>query len=81
MDQEDKTKLAELITSGRKIEAIKLYREATGEGLKEAKEDVETLEREMREKYPEDFPEKKGGCAGMVLIGLIGLGGFSLFFV
>lgn len=73
MDQEDKTKLAEMIMKGRKIEAIKFYREATGEGLKEAKEDVETLEREMREKYPEDFPEKKGGCAGIIVFGLISI--------
>ena len=78
MDQEDKTKLAEMIMSGRRIEAIKFYREATGEGLKEAKEDVELLEKELREHYPEKFPEKKGGCAGMVLFGLIGLAGLGL---
>ncbi|MCT2398379.1 ribosomal protein L7/L12 [Novosphingobium mangrovi (ex Huang et al. 2023)] len=33
------------IAEGRKIEAIKLLREATGMGLKEAKEAVEAMER------------------------------------
>ena len=33
----------ELMKTGRKIEAIKLYREQTGVGLKEAKDYVESL--------------------------------------
>jgi ribosomal protein L7/L12 len=37
--------LVELVRSGNKIEAIKLYRERTGVGLKEAKDAVEALER------------------------------------
>jgi large subunit ribosomal protein L7/L12 len=35
-----------LMTDGRKIEAIKLYRDITGAGLKEAKDAVEALERD-----------------------------------
>jgi ribosomal protein L7/L12 len=35
-----------LVTDGRKIEAIKLYRDMTGAGLKEAKDAVEALERD-----------------------------------
>lgn len=38
-------KIAELIREGRKIEAIKLLRETTGVGLKEAKEEVDRLSR------------------------------------
>jgi ribosomal protein L7/L12 len=34
-----------LVSDGRKIEAIKLYRDLTGAGLKEAKDAVEALER------------------------------------
>lgn len=37
--------LQDFINSGRKIEAIKLYREQTGKGLKEAKEAVEAMMR------------------------------------
>lgn len=40
--------LIDLIQCGRKIEAIKLYREHTGVGLKEAKDAVEDLERKYR---------------------------------
>jgi len=35
--------ISDLVRSGRKIEAIKLYREQTGVGLKEAKDYVERL--------------------------------------
>jgi hypothetical protein len=37
--------VADLLRAGRKIEAIKKYRELTGVGLKEAKDAVEALER------------------------------------
>ena len=36
-------KIMELIKAGEKIQAIKLYREQTGAGLKEAKDYVESL--------------------------------------
>ena len=36
-------KIVELMKAGQKIEAIKLYREQTGAGLKEAKDYVEKL--------------------------------------
>lgn len=39
--------IVELLRSGRKIEAIKLHRERTGLGLREAKEAVEALERQL----------------------------------
>ncbi|MEY9895612.1 ribosomal protein L7/L12 [Catenulispora sp. MAP5-51] len=37
-----------LIQAGKKIQAIKAYREVTGQGLKEAKDAVEAMERNMR---------------------------------
>lgn len=37
----------ELLAGGRKIEAIKMYREATGVGLKEAKDAVDAIEQVM----------------------------------
>ncbi|MFN8372295.1 MAG: ribosomal protein L7/L12 [Anaerolineae bacterium] len=39
------------IRANRKIEAIKLYREATGLGLKESKDAVEDIERNLRIGY------------------------------
>jgi ribosomal protein L7/L12 len=54
----------------RKIEAIKLVREATNCGLKEAKEFVERLGAELYAKEPDKFaaaPTGKSGCVGVVL--------------
>ena len=45
--------LHRLLNAGRKIEAIKLYRERTGTGLKEAKNAVEALEAGNPLKLPE----------------------------
>ena len=58
------------IFAERKIQAIKLYREATGAGLAEAKDAVEKLETELRERHPEDFGPKPAstGCAGMLVL-------------
>lgn len=41
----DRERILVLVRGGKKIHAIKLYREVTGAGLREAKEAVEYLER------------------------------------
>jgi len=60
----------QLADVGQKIQAIKLYREATGAGLADSKDAVEKLEREMREQHPENFGPKpaRTGCAGVILL-------------
>lgn len=62
--------IREAIYAGRKIEAIKLYRQGSGQGLKEAKDFVEALEIELRCSSPERFaaPVGGGGCFGMGLL-------------
>ncbi|MEV7418696.1 ribosomal protein L7/L12 [Streptomyces sp. NPDC089919] len=40
-------RVLERLRAGKKIEAIKIYRELTGEGLKEAKDAVEALEHKL----------------------------------
>lgn len=45
----------EAIFAGRKIEAIKLYRSATGHDLKDSKEFVEKLAAELYQQHPERF--------------------------
>jgi hypothetical protein len=55
-----------LLGEGHKIEAIRRYREATGEGLAEAKAAVEALAREggMSPREPPPAPIKpSSGCA------------------
>jgi len=54
-----------LMQGQQKIEAIKLYRQRTGVGLKEAKDFVEALAAEQ------GIAPSAGGCAGMVLLMLI----------
>ena len=56
------TEVLAILESGRKIQAIKLYRERTGVGLKEAKEAVEALAQEH------GMAASSGGCAGAVLM-------------
>lgn len=51
-DGEDGRRLVDLVREGRKIEAIKLVREVTGCGLKEGKDAVEKLERELTPGQP-----------------------------
>lgn len=56
-----------------KIQAIKIYKEATGEGLKESKEAVERLDAELKSKFPERYTvgPKAAGC--MSVLALIAL--------
>ena len=49
------------VFSGNKIAAIKLYREHTGEGLKESKDFVESLEAELRAREPYRFTRTSEG--------------------
>ena len=63
--------ITDCLLAGQKIQAIKLYREATGEGLKEAKEFIESLTATLREKHPDKFPATKAGCTSMIVLGLV----------
>jgi ribosomal protein L7/L12 len=74
LNDEIREEIKAAIFAGRKIEAIKLYRDATGLGLKEAKEFIDKLQAALKKESPESFTANSaGGCAGsfVVLIGLI----------
>jgi hypothetical protein len=62
--------LADLIFRGRKIEAIKLYRESTRVGLKEAKDAIDALEVSLRQSAPEKFTAapRGRGCFGAAAV-------------
>jgi ribosomal L7/L12-like protein len=67
--------IKQALFSGRKIEAIKLYRKCTNAGLAEAKDAVDKLESELRGASPEKFqatPSGKG-CFGIVMVFTIAL--------
>jgi ribosomal protein L7/L12 len=52
------------IRADRKINAIKIYREATNLGLKEAKDIVDEIERNIKLGLPADFPESSPSSFG-----------------
>jgi hypothetical protein len=69
-------RIRDAVFAGRKIEAIRLYRECTGEGLREAKDFVDALEEELRRAAPEEFTAARAGkgCAGVLLVLLLAVG-------
>lgn len=83
-----RSELTELLRQGRKIEAIKVYREETAAGLKEAKDAIEELEASFEIRHPaanspqtgiprdpfEEKPQGKGCTVTPVLL----TGGFLL---
>jgi len=76
-----KIKLA--IYEGKKIEAIKLYREVTSLSLKDAKDFIDKMEAEMREKEPQRFTHTPGssGCSvALVLLVMVAIVAAMLIF-
>lgn len=73
--------IADALRAGNKIAAIKIHRDATGLGLKEAKDEIEAIEADLRAKFPDQFPAKAAagqGCLGLVVFGLAtGLAGLG----
>jgi len=65
---EQRDEILDAIRSGQKILAIKQYRDATDCGLKEAKDFVEAVTDEMRERDPDSVPASFSGCAGSVAL-------------
>ena len=80
--QEEIEAIGDALAAGRKIEAIKIYRDATGKGLKEAKEFIEALIPKLQEHDPEKYAKlaKSGGCTSMLLLGVT-LGCVSIIWI
>jgi hypothetical protein len=77
------TPISEALFRGQKIEAIKLYREATGAGLAEAKTAVEKLEEDIRASSPEKFTARpaRQGCLGVIALACAVVGAAILWMV
>lgn len=74
MPEEDAKKMTDLIFSGQKIAAIKMYKEATSLGLKESKQFIDALEKQLREECPENFTHvSTSGCVVVLVGGLLAL--------
>lgn len=70
ISEEAMNSLTDALLQGRKIEAIKLYRELTGLGLKESKEEIEAIEGSLRAQFPDKFAArpKGSGCLGSTMV-------------
>jgi hypothetical protein len=80
LSDEQREAMTELLFLGHKINAIKIFREATGAGLKESKDFVETLEAQLRQTMPERFQVVRfdGPPASFVIsliLGIVAIGG------
>ena len=69
--QQQIEEITRALAAGRKIEAIKIYREATGRDLKAAKEFIDALIPELKEQDPEEYANLSAaqgkGCASALL--------------
>ena len=64
------------LQQGRKIYAIKLYRQFTGSQLKDAKEAVEALEADLRAQFPDKFTPSSTakGCSSTATVFFLAAG-------
>ena len=62
------------VFAGEKIQAIRLYRDATGEGLKEAKDFIDAVEAELRRTEPTKFTAPAANGCGLTVLGLLVVG-------
>ncbi len=76
LSEEQMALLSQALENGRKIEAIKVYRKATGLGLKEAMDAVEKIHADLREQFPERYPapSKSVGYGPSAALFTFGLG-------
>ena len=58
----------EHLFSGRKLHAIKLYRDWTECDLVDSKKTMESRELDLRQHFPLRFTEKKSGCLGSIVL-------------
>ncbi|MEM9282294.1 MAG: hypothetical protein AAGA96_10735 [Verrucomicrobiota bacterium] len=66
------SEIQDLLRRRKKIEAIKIYRETTGSGLKDAREAVEEIEASM------GLARSSVGCGLMITLLLVGLFGLAM---
>jgi hypothetical protein len=72
LSNDDRRRIGDALTSGSRIAAINLYREASGKGLRESKEFVHALADELREAQPEKYaklyPVGSRGCTAALIL-------------
>jgi hypothetical protein len=64
INSEQRDRIKEALVSGKKIEAIKIYRELTNLGLKECKEYIDGMISELIERDPEKYAKLSSSGSG-----------------
>ena len=81
LSQEHIDEISNALAKGSKIEAIKIYREVSGLGLKEAKEFIDELIPKLTEQDPERFaklaPSGTGCSTAVIVIIAVSLAAFG----
>ncbi|TWT55848.1 50S ribosomal protein L7/L12 [Thalassoglobus neptunius] len=67
-DDAQRQAVLEEIRKGRKLQAIKIYRDYSGAGLKDAKEFIEQLTEQLKKEDPSFVPKGNAGCGAAVLL-------------
>lgn len=77
LNPEQMQKIEEALAAGQKIDAIAVYREATGLGLAESKDAIEALQAKLKEQNPGKFASvpavTKSGCGSIMTLGVAAL--------
>jgi hypothetical protein len=84
LSQQEIQQINEDLFAGRKIAAIKTYREATECDLKDAKDFIDQLETQLRTQYPDKFtklPISKGCLILFLLVDAVIVIGIVIFFL
>jgi hypothetical protein len=71
LTDQDRDAIIANLYAGQKIAAIKVYRQATGQGLKESKDFIESIESRLREESPERFQTAAPAGCGPGVIAII----------
>lgn len=76
--QDTLKEIHDALFAGKKIQAIKHFREATGQGLAESKTAVEAIDAELRAANPDKFLAQRNGCLGMLVLTTLLLTGVAV---
>ena len=71
LPEEDLKRITDSLIAGNKIDAIKTYRKATGQGLKEAKEAIDDILESLASAHPDLLKKNSSGCAALIILGSI----------
>ncbi|EMI52416.1 hypothetical protein [Rhodopirellula sallentina] len=69
LSPEMEREIREFVEQGKKLHAIKVYKEHVNSSLLEAKNAIEAMEKEAASKQPESaVVQSQSGCAGMLVL-------------